>query len=138
MNSNERVLVDVLKQAVRNLSYSYDLSDEALSLLLPIAAVLVPWLGDARDEALQRARAGTRFDGFVLKAESRRRVSDPDAALEAIRACDPSLVPLCQKTALVGIRELKKLLGKDRFETLIGPFVVESVQYNLRPGEESE
>ena len=136
MKTTEISIINGLTMAQTNLMNVNELTDEALTSLISLASILGAWLEAATNEAVSRARDGVCYDGYTLKESTRRKISDPEGALDAVRSFDPSLLPLCQKTELVSFKELTKRLGKSRFEELFGPFMTQSSSYRLVPEEE--
>ena len=118
MKALENAIANGLQQALDNLNHFHvtDLSDELITVLLG----LMP------------------LDGYVLKEGSRRKIVDEQGALDAVRAIDPALVPLCQNTTLAGIKELQSRLGRARFESIFGPFMETRTWNKLVPGGTSE
>lgn len=133
MTTSEISILNGLNMAQSSLVSVDQLSDEALTQLIALSLVLGQWLQAASGEAVDRARDGVCFDGYTLKESTRRRITAPDGALEAVRQIDPSLVPLCQNTELAGIKELQKRLGRKRFEEIFGPYITQSSSFRLIP-----
>lgn len=135
MNILEQSITDGLQQALDNINSLNvtNLSDEMLTVLLGLKPLLKKWLTDAESEAISRAKNGCCLDGYVLRNSARRTIVDEQGAINALLAVDPALVPLCQKTTLLGINELKSCLGKDRFEKLFGPYMETRIWSKLVP-----
>ena len=96
------------------------LSDEEVASILTKADELVAWAGDVRDYALQKALSGTKFTGFkVVEGRSNRKYTDEDAAAKAVS--DAGYSPYEQK--LLGITAMSQMLGKKKFEELLGGLV---------------
>jgi len=133
MNQKEITITAGLTQAANLITDVKDLSDEVLTRLIPLADILTDWLDLAKKEAIARARDGVCFDGFILKEMSRRRITDQRGALEAVQDYDPALVPLCQVPHLAPIKDLTRLLGRERFETIFSPFMGAAIWYDLVP-----
>ena len=138
MTTAESTLINGLNMASTNLVNVEELSDEALTALLSLTYVLGQWLEAADAEAVSRARDGVYYPGYRLKDSSRRKIFDPDGATEAIREADPDLLPLCQRTELLGIKELTRRLGRDRFKNILSPFIESVHSYRLVPDQEGE
>ena len=133
MTPAELTLVGGLRMAASSLVKVEDLTDEALAALLSFTRVLAGWLETADAEAVSRARNDVKYPGYRLKESPRRRITDPDAALEAIRRSAPDYAPLCQRTELLGVKELTRRLGKARFDEILAPFIGTVMSYRLVP-----
>jgi len=140
MKALENTIANGLQQALDTLNQFHvtDLSDELITVLLGLMPLLGKWFIDTETEAISRAQDGVCFDGYVLKEGSRRKIVDEQGAIDALRAIDPELVPLCQNTTLAGIKELQSRLGKARFESIFGPFMETRTWNRLVPGGTSE
>ena len=96
------------------------LEDSEVAAILPRIDDLVSWAGDVKDYALQKALSGTRFDGFkVVEGRSNRKYTDEDAVAKAVKAA--GFEPYEQK--LLGITAMSQVLGKKKFEELLGELV---------------
>ena len=135
MKTNEITILNGLNMALSNLVSVDQLSDEALSQLIALSLNLGQWLHAAGNEAVDRAKNGTCFDGYVVKDITRRKIADEEGATNALLAFNPALLPLCQKTTLAGIRDIKSVLGKDRFESIIGPHLETRTWSKLVPSK---
>ena len=133
MNTTETTIIQGLTLAQSHLADTVELSNEALSSLIPLARILGAWLDATLNEAASRARDGVHYDGYRLKKTTWRKITDPEGALQAIRSFNPDLVPLCQKTELAGILELTKRFGKPRFDELFGPYMTQYSSFRLIP-----
>lgn len=131
MSENETNLIFSLRTALHNLCDANQLSNEAIDTLLPLIILLLPWLEEARKEALQRALGGLRFRGFTVKDVRFRMVADKQAVIERIGEAAPELLPLCLKSELVGVKELQRRLGKDRFDEIVAPYLGAYHQYKF-------
>lgn len=140
MNTLENAIASGLQEALDNLKFLQitDLSDELITILLGIMPTLSLWFDATGKEAVSRARGGTIFDGYVLKDSFRRKIVNEQGAIEALRAIDPALVPLCQNTTLAGIKELQSRLGRARFENIFGPYMETHSSSRLVPDRSAE
>ncbi len=115
------------KRAEHNLELAqYDfempskLSTEEISAILPRIDELVSWGNDIKEYALQQALSGTKFTGFkVVEGKSNRKYTD-DAAVAFI-VKDAGFDPYEKK--LLGITAMTSLLGKKKFEELLGSMI---------------
>lgn len=93
------------------------LDKEEIAAILPRIDSLVSWAGDVKEYALQQALSGTEYPGFkVVEGRSNRKYTDEAAVAEAVEAA--GLDPYEKK--LRGITAMTSLLGKKRFEELLG------------------
>lgn len=101
------------------------LEEDEVAALLPILPRIEAWCKDVRDWALEQARdKGVRFPGYKLvEGRSVREVVDQAGAMEALEAqgCTPEAYLKPREVKPIG--QLEKLLGKDGFEQILGPFV---------------
>lgn len=98
------------------------LTDEEVSEVLKVADDLAKWAADvyafAQDTAITY---GKHWPGYKLvEGRSNRRYSDEDAVIAA--ANDAGYTDIFKKS-LIGITEMEKLMGKQRFAEVIGPLV---------------
>jgi len=96
------------------------LADDEIAVILGKVDGLVSWANDIKDYALSEALKGTEFDGWkVVAGRSNRKYSDENAVAETVTAtgADP------YEHKLMGITALEKLLGKKRFEELLGGLI---------------
>lgn len=116
------------KRAEYNLEFAkYDfavpntLEPAEIASILTKADELAAWVNDVKEYALQQALSGVVYDGFkVVEGRSVRKYKDEKAVAETVAKAgfDPF-----EKTVL-GITAMTKLLGKAKFEELLGGFVV--------------
>ena len=112
------------KRAEYNLSLaSYDfempdaLSTEEIAAILPKIDSLTAWAGDVKEYALGKALTGTVYPGFkVVEGRSIRKYTDEAAVVKAVEAA--GAYPYEKK--LLGITAMTSLLGKRKFEELLG------------------
>ena len=98
------------------------LTDDEISEVLKVADDLAKWAADvyafAQDTAVTY---GKHWPGYKLvEGRSNRRYSDEDAVIAA--ATDAGYTDIFKKS-LIGITEMEKLMGKQRFAEIIGPLV---------------
>lgn len=95
------------------------LLDEEIPEILEQAPHLEKWLKDIEAYALERALKGQRWSGFKLvKGRSRTVVKDEQAVAEA---CHTAGYDDIYNRKMIGITEMKKLLGKDLYKEIIEP-----------------
>ena len=110
MNTQIDTKVDVTK-----------ISDEQLELLLPKLEELKRYADDVMAYAVKRAKEGYKFKSYKLVySKVTRKISDEIKVAEIVKAegIDPY-----GPGKLLGITELTKKLGKNRFNELISPFI---------------
>lgn len=96
------------------------LEDTEVAAILPRIEDLVSWAGDVKEYALQKALSGTKFDGFkVVEGRSNRKYTDEEAVAQTVK--DAGFDPYEQK--LLGITAMSQVLGKKKFEELLGGLV---------------
>ena len=96
------------------------LTDEEIEDILGQVDHLVSWATDVKSFALEAAIGGKRWDGYKLvEGRSVRRYKDEDAVAKAVMADgkDP------YEKKLLGIPAMKQLLGRKRFEEVLGGLV---------------
>jgi len=97
------------------------LSDSEIAVILDKADELVSWANDIKAYALQMAIAGKEWQGWKLvEGRSNRKISNEEAVIEAVTSVGKD--PFEKK--LLGVTALEKLLGKTKFNELIGQYVV--------------
>lgn len=116
------------KRAEENLALArYDfarpssLEDDEINIILERVDNLVAWAEDVRAYALQRALAGYAWDNWkVVEGRSNRKYTDEDAAARAVEKAgyDP------YQRKLLPITEMQKMLGKKKFEDILGNYVI--------------
>ena len=97
------------------------LTDAEVAYVLDKADELVAWVSDIKEYALKAAIAGRSFSGWKLvEGRSNRKISDEAAVIEAVskEGKDPF------EKKLLGVTALEKLLGKSRFNEILGQYVV--------------
>lgn len=97
------------------------LDDSEIADILPRIDDLVAWANDIKEYALQQAMSGTEYKGFkVVEGRSVRKYTD-DAAVAATvenAGYDP------YERKVLGITAMTSLLGKKRFEELLGGMIM--------------
>ena len=91
-----------------------------ISAILPRIDELVSWAGDIKDYALQSALSGTDYPGYkVVEGRSTRKYTDETAVASAVK--DNGFDPYEKK--LLGITAMTSLLGKKKFEKILGGLI---------------
>lgn len=97
-----------------------NLEDEEIEVILFKADELVSWVGDIKDYALQQAVSGKEWTGWKLvEGRSNRRYVNETAAADKVQSAgyDP------YEHKVLGITAMTKLLGKTKFEELLGGLI---------------
>lgn len=96
------------------------LTDDEIAAILPLLDQLIDWSNDVKEYALQEALNGTEYEGFkVVEGRSTRKYKDEEAVASAVT--DAGYDPYQKK--LLGITDMTALLGKKKFEELLGKLV---------------
>lgn len=99
------------------------LTDEQIATIVAHSGALKKWLGKVEDHALTQATAGHQYTGLkVVEGRSVRKYTDEDAVAQAVQQ-ETSEDPY-QPRKVLGITAMTKLLGKKRFDELLGKLVV--------------
>jgi hypothetical protein len=94
-----------------------------ISVILTKVDNLVTWVNDIKEYALQQALRGTKYDGFkVVEGRSTRKYTDEQAVADAVTSAgfDP------YENKLLGITAMTSILGKKRFEEVLGSLVMKA------------
>lgn len=100
------------------------LTNDEIGDLLTRGAELVSWYKDLEEYALNATLAGENIEGWkAVAGRANRTFTDQDAALSAIIAAgyDESLV---YERKPLTLSALEKLMGKNEFGAVCGPFVI--------------
>lgn len=96
------------------------LEESEIAAILPKIDSLVSWANDVKDYALQQALSGVSYNGFkVVEGKSNRKYTDEAAVASVVsgNGYDP------YEKKLLGITAMTSLLGKKKFEELLGGLV---------------
>ena len=97
------------------------LEDSEVEAVLAKADTLAAWVGDIKEYALQRAIQGKQWtDWKLVEGRSNRKYTDEAAVAKTVK--EAGYEPYEQK--LLGITAMTSLLGKNKFEELLGGFIV--------------
>ncbi len=96
------------------------LTDEEIEAVLAKTASLVSWVGDVADYALQQALSGRQWrDWKVVEGRSVRKYTDDEAVAAVVK--EAGYDPYDYK--VLGVTAMTKLLGRKKFEELLGGLV---------------
>lgn len=96
------------------------LDELEIAAILPKIDQLIAWGNDVKDHALTRAQAGTHYEGFKLvEGRSIRKYTDEAVVAETVQKAgyDP------YEKKLLGITAMSSLLGKKKFEEMLGSYI---------------
>ena len=91
-----------------------------IAAILPKIDQLVSWGNDIKEYALKQAQSGVHFKGYkVVEGRSNRKYTDEETVANIVieNGYDP------YEKKLAGITAMTSLLGKKRFEELLGEYV---------------
>ena len=122
-----KVKASCRKRAEYNLELAkYDFAMPAILDSIEIAAILpkidqlISWGNDLKEFALKQAQSGTHYEGFkVVEGRSNRKYTDDTVV--AATVTDAGFDPYEKK--LLGVTAMTTLLGKKRFEELLGGLI---------------
>ena len=98
-----------------------ELDEVEIAAVLERADSFSSWLVDLKDYALSQALKGQKYEGFKLVAgRSVRKYKDEAAVAQTVEQA--GFDPWAKK--VLGITEMTKLLGKDRFKELLSDFII--------------
>lgn len=97
-----------------------NLEDAEIAAILPKVDDLVSWVNDIKEYALQQALSGTKYDGYkVVEGKANRKYTDEKAVAFIVK--DNGYDPYEKK--LLGITAMTSLLGKAKFNELLGGLI---------------
>jgi Protein of unknown function (DUF2800). len=98
------------------------LSDDEIAEIIGVASELSKWAEDIYTYATALAiNEGKTFDGYkIVEARTRRKYTDEGAVAETAKAAGYKDI---FKQSLVSITEMEKLMGKKKFNEILGTFV---------------
>ena len=96
------------------------LDETEIAAILDRADELASWAADVKEYALQQALSGTEYPGYkVVEGRSNRRYINEDAVAATVSKAGYD--PYAHK--VLGLTEMQKLLGKKRFDALLGSLI---------------
>ncbi len=96
------------------------LDEIEIAAILPKIDQLISWGNDIKDYALARAQAGTHYEGFkIVEGRSNRKYTDEALVAKIVGSAgyDP------YEKKLLGITAMSSLLGKKKFNDLLGSYI---------------
>lgn len=101
------------------------LSDEELLEVMAKASELSKWCDDVMAYAQAQAIAGKKWPGYkIVEGRSTRKFSDEQAVEEA--ALKAGYTEIYQPQSLITLTAFEKLLGKEKFNEVLGQFVTKT------------
>ncbi len=96
------------------------LDDTEIAAILEKVDEMISWGNDIKDYALQQAQSGVHFEGWkIVEGRSNRKYTDENAVADTLK--DAGFDPYEKK--LLGITSMSTLLGKKKFEELLGGLI---------------
>ena len=96
------------------------LNDTEIAAILEKVDEMISWGNDIKEYALQQAQSGVHFEGWkVVEGRSNRKYTDEAAVAFAVK--DAGFDPYEKK--LLGVTAMSTLLGKKKFEELLGGLI---------------
>lgn len=96
------------------------LDDTEIAAILEKVDEMISWGNDIKDYALKQAQSGVHFEGWkVVEGRSNRKYTDEEAV--AFKVKDAGFDPYEKK--LLGVTAMSTLLGKKKFEELLGGLI---------------
>lgn len=96
------------------------LDDTEIAAILEKVDEMISWGNDIKDYALKQAQSGVHFEGWkVVEGRSNRKYTDEEAV--AFKVKDAGFDPYEKK--LLGVTAMSALLGKKKFEELLGGLI---------------
>ena len=96
------------------------LDDIEIAAILANVDEMISWGNDIKEYALQQAQSGVHFDGWkIVEGRSNRKFTDEAAVASKVK--DAGYNPYEKK--LLGITAMSTMLGKKKFEELLGELV---------------
>ena len=96
------------------------LDDTEIAAILERVDEMISWGNDIKEYALKQAQSGVHFEGWkVVEGRSNRKYTDEEAV--AFKVKDAGFDPYEKK--LLGVTAMSTLLGKKKFEVLLGGLI---------------
>ena len=110
-----------LKMAQYDFAPADTLDETEIAAILDRADELAAWVTDVKDYALSQALQGIRYPGYkVVEGRSARKYTNEDAVAQVVSGAGYD--PYTHK--ILGLTEMQKLLGKQKFNELLAAFIV--------------
>ena len=99
-----------------------EFSDEQIEAILPKLDAFLKYAEDLKDYAIEKAKSGHKWKGLKLvPSKISRKISDEEKVKKILEECgiNPN-----SPGKILGITEIQKKLGKEKFKELISPYIV--------------
>jgi len=111
-----------LKLAANEFALPPLLSDEEINSLLGNLDSMVSWANEIKKHALHSALQGKKWNGFkIVESRSNRRYINEDKAAKAAQEAGYKDI---YKQSLITLTEMQTLMGKKKFDEILGAFIV--------------
>ena len=110
-----------LKMAQYDFAPADTLDETEIAAILDRTDELAAWVTDVKDYALSQALQGIRYPGYkMVEGRSARKYINEDAVAQVVSGAGYD--PYTHK--VLGLTEMQKLLGKQKFNELLAAFIV--------------
>ena len=97
------------------------MADSEIEELLPRLDFVIDYCNSLKDYALKKAIEGKKWKGYILsESTTKRKISDEEAVKKILK--EAGFNP--EVTKLMSISELQKMVGKTKFNSLVGDYVI--------------
>jgi hypothetical protein len=97
------------------------MTDDEIEELLPRLDFIIDYCSSIKEYALKKAIEGKKWKGYVLSETStKRKISDEEAVKKILK--DAGFNP--EVTKLMSISDLQKMVGKTKFNDLVGDYII--------------
>ncbi len=97
-------------------------TDSEIEAILPKLDAFIKYAEDLKDYAIEKAKKGHKWKGLKLvPSKVSRKISDEEKVKKILENCG---INPTSPGKLLGITEIQKRLGKEKFNELISPYVV--------------
>ena len=97
-------------------------TDSEIEAILPKLDAFIKYAEDLKDYAIEKAKSGHKWKGLKLvPSKVSRKISDESKVKEILENCG---INPTSPGKLLGITEIQKKLGKEKFKELISPYIV--------------
>ena len=97
-------------------------TDSDIEAILPKLDAFIKYAEDLKDYAIEKAKSGHKWKGLKLvPSKVSRKISDEEKVKEILEKCG---INPTSPGKLLGITEIQKKLGKEKFKELISPYIV--------------
>lgn len=104
---------------------------EKMPLVLENLQELKEWIEMVQGEAIHRITEGVPVKGYSIRQRQYRRIADMQGAIEALRRYNPQAAAECLQERLTNITHIKKVIGKNAFDEVLGQFTTTNTSQSL-------